>query len=109
IDVVKKSYYGDIRITTNTCLCSAHISPDSFINYQEIQLGFMDSRLVLAREAVPTISLSDSHPPDMAGADVAAVDNGIAVISEGRIIRPTNEVSFLLCLCFKYSKCCQLS
>ncbi|MEQ2228629.1 hypothetical protein ILYODFUR_010766 [Ilyodon furcidens] len=51
----------------------------------------MDSRLVLACEAVPTISLSDSHPPDIAGADVAAVDNGIAGISEGRIIRPTIE------------------
>ncbi|MED6257640.1 hypothetical protein ATANTOWER_028677 [Ataeniobius toweri] len=51
----------------------------------------MDSRLVLAREAVPTISLPDSHPPDIAGADVAAIDNGIAGITEGRIIRPTNE------------------
>ncbi|MED6238632.1 hypothetical protein ATANTOWER_026491 [Ataeniobius toweri] len=103
IDIVKRSHHGDIRITTNTCLCSAHFSPDSFTNYQEIQLGFMDSRLVLALEAVPTISLPDSHPPDIAAADVAALDIGIANISEGRFIRPTNGVGFLVWLCFKYS------
>ncbi|MEQ2288696.1 hypothetical protein AMECASPLE_025455 [Ameca splendens] len=28
-DFVKRSHNGDIRITTNTCLCTAHFSPDS--------------------------------------------------------------------------------
>ncbi|KAK5601229.1 hypothetical protein CRENBAI_002437 [Crenichthys baileyi] len=50
----------------------------------------MDSRLVLAREPVPIISLPDSHPPNIAAADVAALDIGITGISKGGIIRPTN-------------------
>ncbi|MEQ2299752.1 hypothetical protein AMECASPLE_018293 [Ameca splendens] len=43
----------------------------------------MNTGLVLAHEGVPTISLPVSHPPDIAGADIAALDNGIVGISEG--------------------------
>ncbi|XP_013877247.1 BTB/POZ domain-containing protein kctd15 isoform X1 [Austrofundulus limnaeus] len=79
---------GDTRITNNTRLCSSHFTAGSFTNYLETQLGFMDSRLVLVREAVPTISLPDPHPPAIAAATAPEPDTGT---SEGELMHPNNE------------------
>ncbi|MED6288087.1 hypothetical protein CHARACLAT_022904 [Characodon lateralis] len=64
----------------------------------------MDSGLVLAHEGVPTISLPDSTPPDIAGADVAALT--MASLASPKVGYMPDKLSFLVCLCFKYSKCC---
>lgn len=96
VDFVQ-SHLGDFRITANTRLCSAHFTTDNFTNYHEVQSGFMDSRLVLVTEAVPTLSLPVPHPRDIAASDIAASD---IAISTGGIMRPRNGVSSLVCLYF---------
>lgn len=55
INFVKSHLKGELRMTTNTRLCSEHFTPDSFTNFHRRQLGFSDNPLLLVNGAVPTI------------------------------------------------------
>ncbi|XP_051727731.1 uncharacterized protein LOC127500556 isoform X3 [Ctenopharyngodon idella] len=55
INFVKRHIDGELRITTNTRLCSEHFTPDSFTNFHRRQLGFTDNPLLLVNGAEPTI------------------------------------------------------
>ncbi|XP_037641806.1 THAP domain-containing protein 10-like isoform X1 [Sebastes umbrosus] len=62
IDFVQKSHVdGELKITTNTRLCSDHFTSDCFKNFQRKQLGFTHTPLLLATGAVPSISLPSLH------------------------------------------------
>ncbi|XP_016327466.1 uncharacterized protein LOC107677180 isoform X2 [Sinocyclocheilus anshuiensis] len=63
IKFVKRHLDGELRITTNTRLCSEHFTPDSFINFHRRELGFTDNPLLLVNGAEPTISRPGLHPP----------------------------------------------
>ncbi|XP_044063847.1 uncharacterized protein LOC122881574 isoform X1 [Siniperca chuatsi] len=63
IDFVKSHLDGELRITTNTRLCSEHFTPGSFTNFHRRQLGFTDNPLLLVNGAEPTISRPGLHPP----------------------------------------------
>ncbi|KAE8294904.1 hypothetical protein D5F01_LYC05826 [Larimichthys crocea] len=56
--------HGDreLKITTNTRLCSDHFTPESFTNFQRRLLGFTDNPLLLVTGAAPTVSLPGLHP-----------------------------------------------
>ena len=78
IDFVKRSHCGEIRITTNTRLCRIDFTPDSFTNYHQVQLEFIDSRLVLVSGTKPALSLPDFHPPGLHPPDAPTAGAGIA-------------------------------
>ncbi|XP_039522036.1 uncharacterized protein LOC120475416 isoform X2 [Pimephales promelas] len=63
IHFVERHLDGELKITTNTRLCSDHFTPDSFINFHRRQLGFTDNPLLLASGAEPTISRLGPRPP----------------------------------------------
>ncbi|XDV11893.1 hypothetical protein PO909_000688 [Leuciscus waleckii] len=63
INFVKSHLDGELRITSNTRLCSDHFTQDSFINFRRRQLGFTDNPLLLVNGAEPTIYRLGLHPP----------------------------------------------
>uniref|UniRef100_A0A673FNC7 THAP domain-containing protein 1 n=1 Tax=Sinocyclocheilus rhinocerous TaxID=307959 RepID=A0A673FNC7_9TELE len=92
IKFVKRHLDGELRITTNTRLCSEHFTPDSFINFHRRQLGFTDNPLLLVNGAEPTISRPGLHPsvPPTSGAIVGST-------------HPPISVSCIVFLCYNYS------
>ena len=57
INFVKRSYCGAFKITTNTCLCTAHLTPDSYSDCHRVKSGFLKSLLTLVSGAKPTLSV----------------------------------------------------
>ncbi|XP_050954100.1 uncharacterized protein si:ch211-40k21.5 isoform X1 [Labeo rohita] len=74
INFVKSHLGGELRMTTNTRLCSEHFTPDSFTNFHRRQLGFTDNPLLLVSGAEPTIFRPVLHPqvPPTPGAIVGS-------------------------------------
>ena len=56
IDFVKRSYCGELKITTNTCLCSVHFTPDSYSDCHWVKSGYLTS-LALVSGTEPTLSV----------------------------------------------------
>ncbi|XP_016379803.1 uncharacterized protein LOC107717535 [Sinocyclocheilus rhinocerous] len=85
IKFVKRHLDGELRITTNTRLCSEHFTPDSFINFHRRQLGFTDNPLLLVNGAEPTISRPGLHPsvPPTSGAIVGSTHPPISETVRG--------------------------
>ena len=65
INFVKSHLDGELRITTNTRLCSDPFTQDIFINFRRRQLEYTDNTLLLVNGAEPTISRLGVHPPSV--------------------------------------------
>ena len=63
IDFVKRSYCGELKITTITRLCSIQCTPDSYSNCHQVKSGYLKSPLTLVSVATPTLSVPGLHPP----------------------------------------------
>ena len=57
IDFVKRSYCGELKITTNTCLCSVHLVIYSYSDCHQVKSGYLKSLLMLVSGAEPTCSV----------------------------------------------------
>ena len=55
IDFVKWSYCGELKITTNTCLCSVHLVICSYSDCDQVKSGYLKSPLTLVSGAEPTL------------------------------------------------------
>lgn len=62
IHFVKSHLKGELRMTTNTRLCSEHFTLNSFTNFHRTHLGFTDNPLLLGNGAVPTIYCPGLQP-----------------------------------------------
>ncbi|XP_057210105.1 zinc finger MYM-type protein 4 isoform X1 [Triplophysa rosa] len=84
INFVKSHLKGELRMTTNTRLCSEHFTPDSFTNFHRRQLGFTDNPLLLVNGAVPTIYRPGLQPPvtPRSGAIVGSTSPPMSNIAE---------------------------
>ena len=63
IDFVKRSCCGELKITTNTCLCSFHLVIYSYSDCLQVKSGFLKSPLTLVTGAEPTLPVRGLHPP----------------------------------------------
>ncbi|XP_046873791.1 zinc finger MYM-type protein 4 isoform X1 [Hypomesus transpacificus] len=88
IDFVKSHTDGELRINSNSRLCSDHFTPDSF--NMDRRTGFTDTRLLLQRGAVPSIALPAVPPPVAPGPSTAASSSSLS--HEHQIMRTFDEV-----------------
>uniref|UniRef100_A0A3Q3F9T4 THAP domain-containing protein 1 n=1 Tax=Labrus bergylta TaxID=56723 RepID=A0A3Q3F9T4_9LABR len=65
IHFVKRYHDGELVVSNNTRLCSAHFSPESFSNFHQRQIGFSYNRLWLVSGAEPSVT----SPPGRHSAD----------------------------------------
>ncbi|XP_069022877.1 uncharacterized protein [Embiotoca jacksoni] len=63
IDFVKSHADGEVKINTNSRLCSDHFTTVCFTNFRRRQMDFTDKPLLLQRGAEPSIAPRDLHPP----------------------------------------------
>ncbi|XP_028299462.1 uncharacterized protein LOC114461519 isoform X2 [Gouania willdenowi] len=89
IDFVKRSYCGELKITTNTRLCSVHFTPDSYSNYHQVKSGFLKSPLMLISVAEPTLSVRGLHPTVLptAGSTITCPPESSPPITRGAACR----------------------
>ena len=104
IDFVKRSYSGELKITTNTRLCSVHFTPDSYSNCHQVKSGYLKSPLMLVSGAELTLSIPGLHPPipPTAHALIPATGQTLDSLPGGRPLIKNLCVCVCVCVCVSF-------